>query len=509
MNFIPSAGLELELPVVSRRNGCSVDARPGLAALLLRCHEDGIAAEPNLGPDGDLVGVLGDWGLTAFDNGYNNIEIAFAPVADAGNETLNRLAQQVRVQLQRLDQALGDCDSTLVNLAEHPDVALNPAFYRQMCVPKCIYSHWVSSRGWDHAVGIDAKAQNGPTTGVAVGHAVEALNLSLLAAPALIALYANSPFESGRATGLKENRLQMWQRMFAPARHSADRRLSVLPPRPFIDLADYFTWMFGADTVMHALSQPGGNYKSFGHVLEIEGDPSLLEFLAGGTRLGRCTRSGENQPVTPSLAHFEQLQFAHFLDARIRFGFARSAPLDSLLAALNTPGGGEALFSTLCSHVYIESRCAGTNLPDALTLDHANEEVAASIIMGPSAIQKGLLGAQRAWQTLSAALPWRDLAGLRDAAIRSGMDGRHGGTGVRDFCAQVLSLAYDGLPESERWMLAHPIHVLDTGMSGADHALRRVANAQGDMSARLRGLTLSRRFVASPVGRFSSSAVAG
>ena len=371
-------------------------------------------------------------------------------------------------------------------------------FYARMQVPKRIYTHWIHSRGWDHAVGIDAKAQNGPTTGVSAEGAVDALNLSLLAAPALIALYANSPFESGQATGYKENRLRIWQRMFAAARYPGDRRLCELPARPFIGLADYFKWMFGPDTVIHALNCPRGDYKSFDDMYELEGHPSLLTFLATGPRNGRCIRSGEIRRFVPSLMDFERMQFAHFLDARIRFGFCAEAPVAELLSALDRKGALEDLFSRLCSHVYIESRSAGTNLADAWTLQETSPEVARSVVMGPSALCKGLLGAAGAWTALSARLPWPHLAGVRDAAIRDGLNGSFAGIQVRDVCEQVLELATTGLPASEQWMLAHPRHVLASGQNGADRSLRSVAYSHGAMSQRLNALITQRHFCPHP-----------
>lgn len=73
-----------------------------------------------------------------------------------------------------------------------------------MRAPKPIYDYWVEYRGWNHAVGVDAKAQNGPTTGVPVHDAVRALNVILAAAPRLHRPFRQQPVrgrEADRAEG--------------------------------------------------------------------------------------------------------------------------------------------------------------------------------------------------------------------------------------------------------------------------------------------------------------------
>ena len=76
-------------------------------------------------------------------------------------------------------------------------------------------------------MGIDAKAQNSPCTSVDVTQAARALNVVLALAPASIAIFANSPLENGRATGLKENRLTVWDRMFRHSRYAGDYQMCI------------------------------------------------------------------------------------------------------------------------------------------------------------------------------------------------------------------------------------------------------------------------------------------
>lgn len=493
---IPSIGLELELPIASGRDGNDADARATLLKLLARRRQNEPSTEWLAGEDGSVLGVRSPWGLTGIDNGFNNLETAFDPLAVREDQALNRLARVLSDELTMLTEVLARDDAYIVNLSEHPLAGTSRARYARLRGPRRIYDHWVDTRGWDHAVGIDAKAQNGPTTGIAPADAVEALNLALLAAPAFIALHANSPFEGGRATGYKENRLRLWPRMFASARNPADLRLSEPPPAAFADLGDYFRWMFAPDTWMHAIPLDGMDYKRSTRLAEIEGEPGLLAFLAGGPRTARCMHSGTSHRIEPSLLHLEQLQFAQFLDARVRFEFKHYPPVDAFLDALARRGGVEALFSGIARFCYIEGRAAGNTLADAALLEEAGEAVGAAAALSASALQKGLLNAPDAWRCLGATLPWPLLAGLREAAMRDGLDGSHGGVAVRALCEQVLALAESGLPQSEQWALGYARHVLARNASAADRALHFVARFNGNRREALAALVMHRRLVA-------------
>src|SRR5699024_2064476 len=155
-------------------------------------------------------------------------------------------------------------------------------WYERVCVPRPIYRELRGYRRWHHRQGIDAKAQNGANTSVPVGRAVAALNASIALAPASIALFANSPLESGQATGFKENRMLLWERMFRNARFPGDLRLSRYPPRPFRGLNDFFMWMYGAGTVSRGLPLTHSyDYKAVPTVL-LDGDPCLRDFLQHG-----------------------------------------------------------------------------------------------------------------------------------------------------------------------------------------------------------------------------------
>lgn len=492
---VPSVGLELELPVASRHDGSDADARAALRTLFARRQQGEISTEWLAGEDGNFIGVRSPWGLSGIDNGFNNLETAFDPLIVRHDQALNRLARVVSTELAELSEALESVDAFIVNLAEHPLAGTAQARYARLRGPRRIYDHWVDTRGWNHAAGIDAKAQNGPTTGISPADAVEALNLVLLAAPAFIALHANSPFENGRATGYKENRLRLWPRMFASAKNPADLRLCVPPTAAFEDLGDYFRWMFAPDTQMHAIPLDGMDYKRSTRLAEVEGQVCLLEFLAGGPRTARCTHEGTLHTVQPSLHHLEHMQFAQFLDARVRFELVHFPPASTFLDALKQPGGIEALFSDIARFCYIEGRAAGNTLADMTLLEEAGEDVGAAAALSASALQKGLLNAPEAWRRLSNAVAWPLIPGLREAAMRDGLQGTHGGMSVRALCEHVLALAESGLPHSEQWMLGYARHVLNTNTSAADHALRFVKCFDGNQRDALAALVMHRRLV--------------
>src|SRR5258708_27376554 len=128
--------------------------------------------------------------------------------------------------------------------------------------------------------------------------------------------------------------------------------------------------MFGAGTVMQAVPVDSSEgYKTAATSIQVEGDPSLLEFLRGASWKGRCLYSGQQVTLQPSIKHLEFLQFAQFLDARIRFGLQTVPSIEEFFAAWEQPRGLERLFTKHADYCYIEGRAAGANFPDGDLLD--------------------------------------------------------------------------------------------------------------------------------------------
>src|SRR5690606_2737749 len=275
--------------------------------------------------------------------------------------------------------------------SQHPDCPRDKAWYQKVCLPRPIYRELVGYRGWRHWEGIDAKAQNGANVQVHIGDAARALNVMLGLAAAHIALFANSPLESGRETGLKENRLTVWPRVFEGARFPGDAMLAHCPPRPFVDLGDYFRWMFRPGTVSRSLPMARRHdYKSAPTVI-LDGDPSLSAFLVSARWRGRRTDTGEEVWLLPDSAHFEHSQIANFLAARLRYQLTTLPELGELLRAWRVPGGLEALFEAHAAEIYVEGRSPGAGFPDQALLDEAGAAGASSMVMCPIALQWGLL----------------------------------------------------------------------------------------------------------------------
>jgi hypothetical protein len=462
-------GLELEM-VVAGRDGATHAVGPFFRSLARRKQARG------LGPvlktvNGRDFAVVSPLINSSLDNAFNNLESAIGPVT-GGPGGLAALDELIAEELEDVVDALAEEDATVLNFSEHPDVVISPDFYSGIRAPKAIYDYWVGVRGWNHSVGVDAKAQNGPTIAVPADRAVSALNVVLGLAPALIALYANSPFEGGRLTGLKENRLTIWPRMFASARYHGDERLQRLPDAPFGELRDYMAWMFGPGTAIQMLPVvAGGDYKSAGGMLRIIGDPSGLEFLGGGLWRGICQSSGRAVDVAPSVRHIEHLQFAQFLDARIRYALATVPQVGDFFDAMSRSGGLEDLFARHARYLYIEGRAPGSNLPDRELVEEAEPAVARSCVVSASAVQAGLIRNLAASQALVYRWGWKRLRALRERAIADGLAGEVDGLGVADLCREVLAIATEGLRPDERWMLAFPTHVLRTGRSGADRSI--------------------------------------
>lgn len=482
-------GLEMEMAVVRRATGASHPVAGYFDRLAT------IKAGRGEAPDlvrigGRTVGVSVATGESGLDNGFNLLETAFAPVSEEEGG-LAELARRVRHELADARAVLCEEDAVILNASEHPQCTLDPAWYASVHVPRPIYRELVGHREWLHRVGIDAKAQNSPCTSVDVSQAARALNVVLALAPASIAIFANSPLENGRITGLKENRLTVWDRMFRHSRYAGDHYLQRLPERPFVDLGDYFRWMFAPGTASRCLPLAlEDGYKSAAGVY-LQGSPSLSEFLASEGWSGLRTDTGEAVTLTPQGGHFEYSQFAHFLDARWRYRLATPPSLDALRAAWRQPGGIEDLFARLGASGYIEGRAPGAGFADAHLVAQAGQAVAATLVMAPSALQLGLMRNLSQAEELLRAWGWLRLRAMRADAMR---DALHD-PAVRALAEEVLAVAAAGLAPAERDWLAYARYAIDARNTGADRLLRLWRQHEGDAD-RLAAVCRARAVVA-------------
>jgi len=484
-------GLEMEMVVANGDTGRShLVCRyfEALAAIKRRRGIDARIVRTGMRP----VAVVCDSVESGLDNAFNHLESALGPFA-GGAGGLARLEAAVVSELADVLDALKADGAVLLNASEHPDCSLDEAFYTAARAPKPIYDYWVKYRGWHHHVGIDAKAQNGPTTSVNVCDAVGALNVMLGLAPAFVGLFANSPLESGQATGCKENRLTIWDRMFRPGTFRGDLDLCRAPERPFQDLGAYFRRAYGEGTVMHTVPLADSrDYKGDPRTARVDGDPCLIGFLAGGTRQGTLAGSDERVVIEPSAGHFEHMQFAPFLDARFRFRFGLRPSLDVLLAALQAPGGIEAMMERHGVEAYIEGRVPGAGFPDAgLLKEIGGASEAVSVVMGPSALQQGLLNNLDEAGRLVREWGWQYLRSLRQAAIVRALDD----DAVWQLAGEVIAVAQAGLDAGEQRHLDYVRWVWRNRRTGADRMLESWKSLQGSPAARLRALAAQRAVV--------------
>lgn len=513
-------GIEIEMPVATKGTGKSHKVGPYFQAMAQCKRLRGLQADVHQ-LQSRPVAVLSNKCVSGLDNAYNNLESALGPYG--GEDGLETLHQALQHELQDIAAALSQepGGAFAVNFSEHPSVQITREYYEWIRPPKPIYDYWVDYRGWQHMAGVDAKAHNGPTTGVAPEEALLCLNVLLAASPCFIALYANSPFEAGQVTGFKENRLTLWPRMFATSRFACDRKLHQLPERPFLGWGDYFHWLFGPGTCMQFVVPPHDkDYKTPSLMLQPEGDPSLLDYLHARTWRARSCFGGEWVTLRPELRHLEFLQFSHFLDARVRFGLHEGASLEEFLArydacrkaCLNqcTRPGSSAwecgcpssperdfcdYFTSQLRYTYIEGRAPGANLPDKELAGLDDGHVPASVAVSASALQMGLANRLEAARKWLSQYPWQLLRSLREASLRQGLQAEEQGLKLANLCQELLDLAEDGLRPQDRWMLAYPRHVLRTGQSGADRALASYERLNGSSENRLLRLVREREMV--------------
>lgn len=484
-------GLEMEMVVAHGDTGRShlvchyfealadIKRRRGLKASIAR-----IGSRP--------IAVRCDAVDSGLDNAFNHLESALGPFA-GGRGGLDRLEAAVVAELGDVLDALKADGAVLLNASEHPDCPLDEGFYAAARAPKPIYDYWVKHRGWQHRVGIDAKAQNGPTTSVRVEDAARALNTMLGLAPAFIGLFANSPLESGRLTGHKENRLTIWDRMFGSGRFGADLDSCRAPDTPFADLGAYFRRAYGDGTVMHTVPLADTqDYKGYPRTVRVHGDPCLLGFLAAGTTRGTLAGSDQCVEVEPSASHFEYMQFAPFLDARFRFRFGSRPSLDALQAALLRPGGVEAMMARHGTEAYIEGRVPGAGFADADLLKEMNGAgTAASVVMGPSALQQGLLNNLDEACRLVQDWGWLRLRNLRQAAIVHALDD----AAVWQLAGEAIAVALAGLDAEEQRHLDYVRWMWRNRRTGADRMLESWQCLAGSPAERLRALAAQRTVV--------------
>ena len=245
---------------------------------------------------------------------------------------------------------------------------------------------------------------------------------------------------------------------------------------PLPSLGDYFAWTFAAGTAMHAIPSANGSYKG-STALYVVGDGRLNagDFFRAGAVTGREVQTGQQQEIVPCAAHFDFLQWSNFLDFRVRFAFSDPGPShDELAAAFTEPALFERLFRDHAVNLYLENRCAGATFADADLAERAPGQSSASCMIAPSALQAGLVSAApehgagfcRRWSV-------ERVASLRERSIRDALTVAD--TELRDFCAEVLELARQNLPATQRRHLAYAEWVLETGLTGAQRALDQLA----------------------------------
>jgi len=459
-------GVELEMPVADQGSGASRPVTQYFAALAQQKYTRQLSVRTIVLRD-KVVAIQTELADCGLDNGFNLLETALAPITSEAGGLLG-LSDRLHQELEDTLIALQTDQLTVLNVAQHPYASRSASNYQWLCVPRPIYKELIDYRGWRHHVGIDAKAQNGANTSMPVSQLTAAVNAGIaVVAPVSIALFANSPLEDGKRAPFLENRLTLWERICAKTRFPADIKLHTYPERPFYNLADYFMWMFGQDTVARSITLDSKDYKSATPYYLVD-QPSLFEFLTSSAWTAQQAVTAETIEVKPESRFFVEAQVEMLLDARIRYRLAHMPELETLLAAWAQPDGLERLFEDCGICAYIEGRAAGANFADASLLRLAGPDVAATVLTAPSALQLGLYRQLDAVNQLISRWGWSTLGKLRQRAVRFSVDDDD----VYRLCQEVVAIAKQGLEPKERELLAYVDYVLECRQSGAHRLLQ-------------------------------------
>jgi len=413
-----------------------------------------------IGADVENVGHIG------LDNAFNLQE-----TSSRVTNSLEELDDVLSNDLKIVQTALSNEGASVINMSIHPLGSTDIKFYKAMVAPKGVYEY-ISLRGWDHKAGIDAKAQNSPSTGVEPKDAAKAVTTIIGSGPAFIGLFANSPFAEGKVSGYKETRATMWERFMSKSISEGDRNTAKFPNKPFDSLKEYYNWMFGPGTNIHFILIDNSDYKTFGDAaILIDNNPCVLEYLNNEVQEGMRFSTGEHISIIPDLSHLEAMQFAQFTGARIRWKFNHKIINKNLFLEAYNANTLEQLFTDGgTEYVYIEGRDPGANFPDMQLID-IDPNIATSTYLAPSAIQAGLIHNLDEAHQYIRSIPWLKLKLLRESAIKYGLDGIVESLSVKEFSRNIIDIAAKGLTDKEHKYLKYPIYVLETNKNGADRAL--------------------------------------
>ena len=463
---MPTLGAEIEKPISDIISGQTRGVSQEFFKRMAKNFSDPHIKYSDIEPQ-TILGVSSpEHGSVGLDNAFNLQETSSKVTSN-----LEELHELLKTDLRLIQQTLLYEGATVINLSIHPLAKTDTQTYKAFVAPKGIYKY-ISQRGWDHTAGIDAKAQNSPSTGVSPENAAKALTTIIGASAAFIGLFANSPFAEGKISQFKETRLNMWTRFMKNSISEGDRTTSRFPEKPFETLAQYFYWMFGPGTNIHFVMASEGNYKTFGDgTILIDGNPSVIDYLRKDVVKGHFFNSKKAIEVKPNLSHMEVLQFAQFTSARIRWAFNHdNITKETFLSALENDSLEDLFSNGGASYMYIEGRDPGANFPDK-HLQDLDENLALSTIISPSAIQSGLINNLQESNTFIRSVGWSKLNALRHSAIQYGLDGEVEGLTVKEFASKIVEIAGKGLEAKYHPMLDYPKHVLKTDENGADRAL--------------------------------------
>lgn len=474
-------GLEIELPLLNN-NGTPYKAERALKKLAEKWSADGhnveerknpsllidIARKDNICQNSAYTAKI----VAGYDCVASIIELAIGPY-----ENLADLHKATSTTYNELMDIVAKDNASVLNFAELPNQPVSKDAYNKQALDKTFYYYMRDVRGFSHYVGVDGKTQLSPSTGIEIKKAMNALNLITKLSPLFIALYANSPFEEGKDTGVAENRLSLWEREFATSIFPQDKELYCNPKTLFTSWKHYFEWMYGRNIPFFALcADKEQGFKVNHELCYLTDAPDMMTFLRKDNWKAKDVCTHKELRIKPHIKDFIDQQFLLFSDARARYNFdcEKTSIKEFLYAFDKGPDFFEDYVAELFTYAYIENRVSGSCSPDRQLkemLQSEEDNILKSVHISISALQAGILrNAEAIEKYLESIAYFESYDMYKDEAIKFALQGHVKGINIVSTFLEIVKQARQACNATEEKYFSYIEYSLEEKVCGADRA---------------------------------------